>query len=135
MTLSYSYNNVHLKILADAMGLGKTIMTLSLLLTHTERGLSSSRRSSEKDKIYGGVDTTTKDVPKLLGFDKAKKRKPLNGGGNLIICPMTLLSQWKVPLVINMNYLYFIIYEPLIINLVVLKDKSNFSNLILIVRD
>uniref|UniRef100_A0A7N0UMJ6 DNA/RNA helicase protein n=1 Tax=Kalanchoe fedtschenkoi TaxID=63787 RepID=A0A7N0UMJ6_KALFE len=83
-------------ILADAMGLGKTIMTLSLLLTHTERSGSSGSQLKEKDDISICVDTTVKTGAKLFGFDTAKKkRKPLIGGGNLIICPMTLLGQWK----------------------------------------
>ncbi|CAM8885602.1 unnamed protein product [Rhodiola kirilowii] len=83
-------------ILADAMGLGKTIMTLSLLLTHTERGGLSGSQTNEKDEVTSCLDTPVKNAPKPFSFDKAKKkRKIVTGGGNLIICPMTLLSQWK----------------------------------------
>nr|GEU68872.1 helicase, C-terminal [Tanacetum cinerariifolium] len=91
-------------ILADAMGLGKTIMTISLLLAHTERGGSldrdaSSQACSESNEMGNGSDQSSsslKKVAKFSGFDKLKKQKQtLIGGGNLIICPMTLIGQWK----------------------------------------
>ncbi|XP_015580945.2 DNA repair protein RAD5B isoform X2 [Ricinus communis] len=55
-------------ILADAMGLGKTVMTISLILARPGKGSIDSQES-----------TNTK---------KAK-------GGTLIVCPMALLGQWK----------------------------------------
>ncbi|XP_076946038.1 DNA repair protein RAD5A-like [Bidens hawaiensis] len=77
-------------ILADAMGLGKTIMTISLLLAHTERGGSLDSENKEAS------DQSPKKLTKFSGFDKLKKQKQLLiGGGNLIICPMTLIGQWK----------------------------------------
>ncbi|KAI3716560.1 hypothetical protein L1987_67522 [Smallanthus sonchifolius] len=82
-------------ILADAMGLGKTIMTISLLLAHTERGGSLD---SEINEVGNGSDQSSspKKVTKFSGFDKLRKQKQLLiGGGNLIICPMTLIGQWK----------------------------------------
>ncbi|KAK1435105.1 hypothetical protein QVD17_00865 [Tagetes erecta] len=83
-------------ILADAMGLGKTIMTISLLLAHTERGGSLD---SENNEVGNGSDqssSSSKKVTKFSGFDKLRKQKQLLiGGGNLIICPMTLIGQWK----------------------------------------
>ncbi|KAI3823284.1 hypothetical protein L1987_04718 [Smallanthus sonchifolius] len=82
-------------ILADAMGLGKTIMTVSLLLSHTERGGSLD---SENNELGNGSDQSSspKKVTKFSGFDKLRKQKQLLiGGGNLIICPMTLIGQWK----------------------------------------
>ncbi|KAK9072647.1 hypothetical protein SSX86_009082 [Deinandra increscens subsp. villosa] len=83
-------------ILADAMGLGKTIMTISLLLAHTERGGSID---SENNEVGNGSDQSSsspKKPSKFSGFDKFKKQKQLLiGGGNLIICPMTLIGQWK----------------------------------------
>lgn len=37
-----------------------------------------------------------KKAAKFSGFDKLRKHKQsLIGGGNLIICPMTLIGQWK----------------------------------------
>ncbi|KAI3706455.1 hypothetical protein L6452_24209 [Arctium lappa] len=91
-------------ILADAMGLGKTIMTISLLLAHTERGGSldrdtNSQAGSESNEVGNGSDQTSsspKKPSKFSGFDKLRKQKQsLIGGGNLIICPMTLIGQWK----------------------------------------
>lgn len=99
---------MHLKILADAMGLGKTIMTISLLLTHSGHGLSvsypTSQSSSEDIEVPDISDHSSdlpKKVPKFSGFDKLLKQKnTVEDGGCLIICPMTLLGQWKVVIVI-----------------------------------
>lgn len=94
-----------MKILADAMGLGKTIMTISLLAAHTEKGGSLDRDSisqacSESNEVENGSDqspSSPRKVAKFSGFDKLRKQKQsLIGGGNLIICPMTLIGQWKV---------------------------------------
>ncbi|XP_057956384.1 DNA repair protein RAD5A [Malania oleifera] len=74
-------------ILADAMGLGKTIMTIALLLAHSEKGGSSGSQL---------ITQSSTENSELSGFDKLiKQKKSLASGGNLIICPMTLLSQWK----------------------------------------
>lgn len=94
-----------MKILADAMGLGKTIMTIALLLAHSERGRSlgiqsTSHPSSEITEVSNMSDQSSnppKKSTKFSGFDKMmKQKKTLTIGGNLIICPMTLLGQWKV---------------------------------------
>ncbi|XP_073302156.1 DNA repair protein RAD5A isoform X1 [Primulina huaijiensis] len=91
-------------ILADSMGLGKTIMTLSLLLTHSERGGSFSSSSSSqtfKDHREESYNSEKSPVPpktasKFTSFVKLMKQKALlTGGGNLIVCPMTLIGQWK----------------------------------------
>ncbi|KAL1544086.1 DNA repair protein rad5a [Salvia divinorum] len=91
-------------ILADSMGLGKTIMTLSLLLTYSERDGSlscSSTCQSPNDNCEANLNSNKSSIPqkkslKFTGFEKLmKKRAPLVGGGNLIICPMTLIGQWK----------------------------------------
>lgn len=97
---------MHLKILADAMGLGKTIMTISLLLAHSERSGSSvgqltSHSSVESSEVSSSVSdnllNTQKRTAKVSGFDKLMKQKTtLMDGGSLIVCPMTLLGQWKV---------------------------------------
>ncbi|XVF46843.1 hypothetical protein PTKIN_Ptkin03bG0060200 [Pterospermum kingtungense] len=91
-------------ILADAMGLGKTIMTIALLLTNSEKdGLSDgqspnwpSDQGGEVSEIFGQSPNSVNNTTKFPDFDKlSKKRNKLVNGGNLIICPMTLLGQWK----------------------------------------
>ncbi|CAI0398124.1 unnamed protein product [Linum tenue] len=89
-------------ILADAMGLGKTIMTISLLLSHPEKSGSSSSKSfsqtsSEIEAFSDASEQLSSPFNKktILGDKVTKQRKSLSYGGNLIICPMTLLGQWK----------------------------------------
>ncbi|KAJ0941256.1 putative DNA helicase chromatin remodeling SNF2 family [Helianthus annuus] len=83
-------------ILADAMGLGKTIMTISLLLAHTERGGSLDSENNEVGNSSDQSSSSPKKLTKFSGFDKLRRQKQLLiGGGNLIICPMTLIGQWK----------------------------------------
>lgn len=91
-------------ILADAMGLGKTVMTISLLLASPERAGSTctqltSQSSCESDELCQVIDTypdPPKKAAKFQGFDKlVRKEHSLTNGSNLIVCPMTLLSQWK----------------------------------------
>lgn len=96
---------MHLKILADAMGMGKTIMTIALLLDNSRLGSSVSQHTrqsfnegSEVSNVLDNSLNISKKVTKFPGFDKfVKKKNTLIDGGNLIICPMTLLGQWKVP--------------------------------------
>lgn len=91
-------------ILADAMGLGKTVMTIALLLTHSGRGGSSGSQCAALSSFEDCEDNLTSDkfstIPrkesKLSSFDKLLKRgKTFANGGNLIVCPMTLVAQWK----------------------------------------
>lgn len=95
-------------ILADAMGLGKTIMTISLLLTHSDKGGLSNSQSGNQLCTGGGSSDSSDQHPnqlnkatKFSGFDKLKQKKMLVNGGNLIICPVTLLGQWKAELEIH----------------------------------
>ncbi|KAJ8750025.1 hypothetical protein K2173_013940 [Erythroxylum novogranatense] len=91
-------------ILADAMGLGKTIMTIALLLTHTERGGSSAnpytcQLSSKSTQVTNLPEQCLNPMNKeenLVASNKLEEQKKiLPNGGNLVVCPMTLLSQWK----------------------------------------
>ncbi|XP_020230971.1 DNA repair protein RAD5A [Cajanus cajan] len=91
-------------ILADAMGLGKTIMTISLLLAHSGKGgqigsqpiTQTFIESSDVSDTVHNFSSIPKKANKFAGFDKLGKQKnALTSGGNLIICPMTLLGQWK----------------------------------------
>ncbi|XP_023770523.2 DNA repair protein RAD5B isoform X1 [Lactuca sativa] len=66
-------------ILADAMGLGKTVMTISLILSRT--GKETLEIQEKKDSIKSRNNNES--------FSKRPK------GGTLIVCPMALLSQWK----------------------------------------
>ncbi|XP_044418721.1 DNA repair protein RAD5A isoform X2 [Triticum aestivum] len=90
-------------ILADAMGLGKTIMTISLLLSDSSKGRVTTQHSTQISGEASGLGETpiqsldsVKNLASPFSFSKLRKLKaPLIGGGNLVICPMTLLSQWK----------------------------------------
>ncbi|XAR49004.1 DNA helicase [Bertholletia excelsa] len=75
-------------ILADAMGLGKTVMTIALILARLGRGIPDSQKlaSSEADD--------DNEYMKKLKQDSINTQTKARGG-TLIICPMALLSQWK----------------------------------------
>lgn len=90
-------------ILADAMGLGKTIMTIALLLAHSDKGGSSvspasqaSDEANETSHIPDQSPNASKKLTSISIFNKLSKSKAtLIGGRNLIVCPLTLLGQWK----------------------------------------
>ncbi|XP_017412646.2 DNA repair protein RAD5B isoform X3 [Vigna angularis] len=70
-------------ILADAMGLGKTVMTIALILSNPGRG-----NSENKDAINGHDDIIANKRKNAYAMHKVE-------GGTLIVCPMALLGQWK----------------------------------------
>ncbi|XP_027935032.1 DNA repair protein RAD5B-like [Vigna unguiculata] len=70
-------------ILADAMGLGKTVMTIALILSNPGRG-----NSEKKDAINGYDDIIANKRKNAYAMHKVE-------GGTLIVCPMALLGQWK----------------------------------------
>ena len=86
------------------MGLGKTVMTISLMLAHSWKAALTGVQCliNEGDKgISSSLDESTSPsvkATKFPGFDKKllEQQSALENGGNLIICPMTLLAQWKV---------------------------------------
>lgn len=86
------------------MGLGKTVMTISVMLAHSWKAASTGFLSpiNEGDKVISSsLDESTspsEKSTKFPGFDKKllEPKSALENGGNLIVCPMTLLSQWKV---------------------------------------
>ncbi|KAM7256149.1 hypothetical protein ACFE04_011890 [Oxalis oulophora] len=84
-------------ILADSMGLGKTVMTISLLLTHSVRDRSSVGQSTDQpdDLMYSSPNISKKGTHGLGVDQLLKQQNKLISGGNLIVCPMTLLGQWK----------------------------------------
>ncbi|KAI7744594.1 hypothetical protein M8C21_001722 [Ambrosia artemisiifolia] len=65
-------------ILADAMGLGKTVMTISLILARPHKGIGENENELIEDN---------------RSHERNISRRPQ--GGTLIVCPMALLSQWK----------------------------------------
>lgn len=79
--------HLHVKILADAMGLGKTVMTIALLLANPGKGGLTIQETEEKR-----IQTKRYPIKSRTAYNK--------GGGTLIICPMTLLGQWKVSIYI-----------------------------------
>ncbi|KAJ1391815.1 SNF2-related, N-terminal domain [Sesbania bispinosa] len=79
------------RILADAMGLGKTVMTIALILSNSGRERSEN---SDWESIYDSIITN--------------KRKHVNSsckveGSTLIVCPMALLGQWKLTGIHNLQ--------------------------------
>ncbi|XP_068645752.1 DNA repair protein RAD5B [Aristolochia californica] len=73
-------------ILADAMGLGKTVMTIALVLAKTSKG------SPDNQELNAGMQ----DKTKARGEQKTSRNSTRKvKGGTLIVCPMALLGQWK----------------------------------------
>ncbi|KAK3024880.1 hypothetical protein RJ639_044017 [Escallonia herrerae] len=75
-------------ILADAMGLGKTVMTIALILARTGRGSPEDEDSNSEDE----VDTQYSKKERRNSETKVPSKVR---GGTLIVCPMALLSQWN----------------------------------------
>ncbi|KAK6929810.1 Helicase, C-terminal [Dillenia turbinata] len=73
-------------ILADAMGLGKTVMTIALILGRTGKVVYDDRPMA--------VDTEPVCNGKLGKVHQTKVEQKVKGG-TLIVCPMALLGQWK----------------------------------------
>ncbi|KAK2972984.1 hypothetical protein RJ640_022041 [Escallonia rubra] len=75
-------------ILADAMGLGKTVMTIALILARRGRGSPEDEDSKSEDEV------DTQYLKKERRNSETKVRSKVRGG-TLIVCPMALLSQWN----------------------------------------
>ncbi|KAF8392233.1 hypothetical protein HHK36_022575 [Tetracentron sinense] len=75
-------------ILADAMGLGKTVMTIALILATPGRGIPDNQEA-----VTEVVDDPEKR--RNTKKDSLTKVQPTVKGGTLIVCPMALLGQWK----------------------------------------
>ncbi|CAH9083615.1 unnamed protein product [Cuscuta epithymum] len=72
-------------ILADAMGLGKTVMTIALILARLGKGIPDDPELLVEDMAI------TEYSQSRDGHAKNRRVK----GGTLIVCPMALLGQWK----------------------------------------
>ena len=70
------------------MGLGKTVMTIALILARPGRG------NSGVHKLPTDASNDTEDSEE--NNDSHTKAPSKVKGGTLIVCPMALLSQWKV---------------------------------------
>lgn len=79
---------IHLQILADAMGLGKTVMTIALILARKGRGIPDDQQEEAEESMTEYIRNRKQT--------SGTQRKPK--GGTLVVCPMALLSQWKVNL-------------------------------------
>lgn len=71
------------------MGLGKTVMTISLILANLGRG------SPDDQEIVLEDTDETECVTKRITYTDTEVSKKAKGG-TLIVCPMALLGQWKV---------------------------------------
>ena len=80
--------HMYLQILADAMGLGKTVMTIALILARLGRGNPDNEKLDSRK-----ADDSRSTNKKKDAYTNTPRRAK---GGTLIICPMALLSQWKV---------------------------------------
>ena len=87
-----------MQILADAMGLGKTVMTIALILARLGKGCPDNKDTVPEDP------TDTEYIRQKRKSSNTEVRSRARGG-TLIICPMALLSQWKVSLPFIFNYL------------------------------
>jgi len=71
------------------MGLGKTVMTIALILSNPGRLKSED---SDGESVYDNIFSA-----------KRRNVNPSSNleGGTLIVCPMALLGQWKVRFLSN----------------------------------
>lgn len=77
-------------VLADEMGMGKTIMAISLVLKEREEAETAVRRVQE----IGNVSSRTKKK-KVAANDTAMTLGPKTSKGTLVICPLVAVIQWQ----------------------------------------
>nr|GLL47490.1 protein RST1 isoform X1 [Ipomoea trifida] len=65
-------------ILADAMGLGKAVMSIALILARLGKGIPDNQELAED-----------------MAITQHSRNRRIKGGTLLIVCPMALLGQWK----------------------------------------
>ena len=101
-------------ILADSMGLGKTVMLLSLILTTKEAEESGAEDGMvEKCSVQDVIDITSdNDEPTVK---KMPVMKPGKAGRatktTLIVVPLSLVSQWEEELATKTNLSHLVFYD------------------------
>lgn len=88
------------------MGLGKTVMTIALILSRPGRGCPANQRHDTKS---ADADEITKKIKK----DCHTKPSSKANGSTLIVCPMALLGQWKVNILFPQTF-FFLSKYPLL---------------------
>lgn len=93
------------------MGLGKTVMTISVIISNPGRGGVPT-----DPPVSGPPDTlqvSGSQVGKLSQVLEVKKKQsgPRKGGGTLIVCPMTLLGQWKVAVTFTLKFFLILFWH------------------------
>lgn len=87
------------------MGLGKTVMTIALILAKP-----NGESSDDQDTVMECNKVSDEEIERV-----AKTKTPSNvKGGTLIVCPMALLGQWKVSfLIINACNSFYVLFNNL----------------------
>lgn len=94
---------MYFQILADAMGLGKTVMMISVIISNPGRGGMPTDPSVSGPPDVLQVSGSQVGKPSQMETKK-KQSGPRKGGGTLIVCPMTLLGQWKVAVTFTFKF-------------------------------
>lgn len=78
------------------MGLGKTLTMISLVLRHRElirEGVIAEDFSSLQESDHEGVESQEEEG--WIRKGKAKQTSLVPSHGTLVVCPASLLGQWK----------------------------------------
>lgn len=86
-------------ILADAMGLGKTVMLLALILKDKE----NNYKKCTPDEKY----STTEDKDEIMILDKKQSK---GSGTTLVVAPLSLVSQWEEEIATKTNLTHRVYY-------------------------
>eukprot|EP01138_Halocafeteria_seosinensis_P008441 gb/GECG01008626.1/.p1 GENE.gb/GECG01008626.1/~~gb/GECG01008626.1/.p1 ORF type:complete len:1339 (+),score=179.55 gb/GECG01008626.1/:1-4017(+) len=85
-------------ILADEMGMGKTIETLALILDGKNSARNKSFEHSNEEATHSQKASPTADEAEASHLIQPKvfpSRPDTQASGTLVVCPMSLLEQWQ----------------------------------------